>query len=127
MDNVTIPNIMSPIYTLAMRDLVICMSGIDVLEKVCLHYCHYLNAFPCTQEFHRFSQRKLEKFIGFMGGMHVGPLGEKVTHLITEDIFTKKYEVSGIDIRGAAHVASVHEQRTDGLLIFSWPRCITSR
>lgn len=36
-DNVTIPNNGSPIYTLAMRDVVICTSGLDVAEKVCIH------------------------------------------------------------------------------------------
>lgn len=56
---------------MAMRDLVVCASKIEPAEK-----------------------RQLEKLIGYMGGMYTNSFMDKVTHLVTEDIFTNKYEVS---------------------------------
>lgn len=43
------------------------------------------------------SQTKLEKLIGYMGGRCTDPLTETVTHLVTESVLTKKYEVIHMD------------------------------
>lgn len=34
MDNLTVPHIDSPMFNLAMRDLVVCLSSFDLQEKV---------------------------------------------------------------------------------------------
>lgn len=41
-----------------------------------------------------FLQKKLEVLVGYMGGRCTPQLTAKVNYLITENIFTKKYEVS---------------------------------
>lgn len=44
-------------------------------------------------------QNKLERLIGYMGGMFLPQLTENVTHLVTENIFTQKYEVGLCEFR----------------------------
>ncbi|XP_055297166.1 DNA topoisomerase 2-binding protein 1-A [Sitodiplosis mosellana] len=71
MDNVVLPYIDSPMYNLAMRDLILCLSSFDVQEK-----------------------RRLKQLIGYMGGRCIDQLAGTVTHLVTESVRTRKYEIA---------------------------------
>ncbi len=68
--NDVVPNISSPIFTLAMKDVIVCVSGIDFEKRSEIH-----------------------KLVGFMGGLSSKDLIDTTTHLITNTIKSPKYEV----------------------------------
>ncbi|XP_037044601.1 DNA topoisomerase 2-binding protein 1 isoform X1 [Bradysia coprophila] len=67
--NDVVPNISSPIYTLAMKDFIVCLSGISMEKRAEIH-----------------------KLVGYMGGLSSGGLIESTTHLITNTAMSPKYE-----------------------------------
>ncbi|KAJ6644281.1 DNA topoisomerase 2-binding protein 1 [Pseudolycoriella hygida] len=64
-----VPNIASPIYTLALKNAVVCLSGLSAERRAEIH-----------------------KLVGFMGGLWTKDLTESTTHLITNTVTTAKYE-----------------------------------
>ncbi|KAJ6644278.1 DNA topoisomerase 2-binding protein 1 [Pseudolycoriella hygida] len=66
-----VPNIASPIYTLALKNAVVRLSGLSAEKR---------------EENH--------KLVGFMGGLWTKDLRESTTHLITNTVTTAKYESS---------------------------------
>lgn len=68
--NDVVPNIASPIYTLAMKNDIVCLSGIMEAKRAEIH-----------------------KLVGFMGGLWSKDLVESTTHLITNTTTSPKYEV----------------------------------
>lgn len=103
-DNIVVPHVVSPIYTMAMRDLVVCASKIEPAEK-----------------------RQLEKLIGYMGGMYTNSFMDKVTHLVTEDIFTNKYEVSWPSVAAVEVAQMCNDMYCEFQLCNRWPRRVVSR
>ncbi|KAL7040104.1 hypothetical protein ACKWTF_000271 [Chironomus riparius] len=72
-DNLEIPESLFHINNLCMKDMILCFSSIGDPEK----------------------KSRMKKFIAYMGGLYSNSLTEDITHLVTEDIFSKKYLHAG--------------------------------
>lgn len=90
-ENLPVPAIRSPVFTMAMRDMIVTLSSFTLPEK-----------------------KRLAELIGFMGGRCVDQLIEEVTHLVTDKVISKKYEqaaVRGIPIMKSDWVTDIWESR----------------
>ncbi|XP_070494965.1 DNA topoisomerase 2-binding protein 1-like [Chironomus tepperi] len=72
-DNLEIPESIFHINNLCMKDMILCFSSIGDPEK----------------------KSRMKRLIGYMGGLYSNSLTEDITHLVTEDIFSKKYLHAG--------------------------------
>uniref|UniRef100_A0A1B6MMW4 BRCT domain-containing protein n=1 Tax=Graphocephala atropunctata TaxID=36148 RepID=A0A1B6MMW4_9HEMI len=71
-DGLGIPENKSPVFTTAMRNIVVTASQVPPATKV-----------------------EIKQKVGFMGGVYVSNLVESVTHLVTNAVRSSKYEIAG--------------------------------
>ncbi|XP_059622588.1 DNA topoisomerase 2-binding protein 1-B-like [Phlebotomus argentipes] len=70
--NTIIPLSATPVFTVAMKNLVVSLSGISVAEKA-----------------------EIKKLVHWMGGCYSNNLDASCTHLVTDTVKSKKYEIAG--------------------------------
>uniref|UniRef100_A0A336KB18 CSON006828 protein n=1 Tax=Culicoides sonorensis TaxID=179676 RepID=A0A336KB18_CULSO len=85
-NNIPIPISSTPVYTIAMRNIVISLSGGTSEER-----------------------ERLRQLIGYMGGMVYDELNMACTHLVSSTVMSKKYDIAAVRKLKVMHFAWVYE------------------
>lgn len=86
-DNLEIPSSIYHINNLCMKDMILCFSSIGDPEK----------------------KARMRKLIEYMGGFYSNSLTDVVTHVVTEDVFSKKYVHAGSHNIKIMHISWIQE------------------
>lgn len=86
-DSLEIPGTLFQINNLCMKDMILCFSSIGDPEK----------------------KGMMKRLIGYMGGLYSNSLTEDITHLVTEDLFSKKYQHAGSHKIKIMHTSFIEE------------------